>query len=467
MTDETINLGQSFRPLGNNFAIEVVSGPHKGFRREYSIECDVVIGREEPATIRLPEERALSRQHLLLEFRREGLHFKDLNSRNGVQLNHAPAYSGSVLPGDLLTVGQTVIRISETVPQLSAPPLPGSEYPQHARDEEEREQEDRHANSPSAPKLLGNDAGVLARQQTPQLSPATPFPTTETSDATIEFVASPSVGPDEAVVQIVGAYKLIRILGSGGMATVYEGVHETTGKHRAIKLIHLDNELGPKLTNLFCREASLLLKLKHPRIIRAYEFGLHQNSPYLVMEFLRTTSLESLVDAMEPAKRIRLVCGIMTRVLDALQYAHSEGIVHRDIKPGNILAYIVNKRLKIKLADFGLAKCYEDKGVASLTREYSIRGTLAYMAPEQYENAKYAEPATDFFAVGICLYRLLCAELPQASFQSRVPCEHITEKDFIPIPLKKVILKATHIDKGQRFQTASEFAKALEVYTRK
>jgi serine/threonine protein kinase len=343
-------------------------------------------------------------------------------------VNGIPVAEAMLGHGDEFGVGETVIQINvETSPSDSAQtPAPEMQTAQTLRDR------------------VGGRGNVADTQ----FFSATPSPD-ELSDK------SP---------QSFGAYDLGDKIGEGGMASVYSARHRKTSQQVAIKLIRSAGPPSDKMLQLFAREASVLLRLTHPRIVRSIEFGVQDQQPFLVMEWIPAIDLVKLIDAMPLAQKIRMACWVMSRVLQALDYAHSQGIVHRDVKPGNILAYREAHRLQVKLGDFGLAKCYEDAGFSAMTDEHSIRGTLAFMSPEQMHDARSVGPASDIFAAGACLYRLVTGAHPRLTAKG-VECDPGPLRDQqVPVRLTQLIAKSMHVQSDKRFATAAVMEKLLQPY---
>jgi serine/threonine protein kinase len=219
----------------------------------------------------------------------------------------------------------------------------------------------------------------------------------------------------------------------------------------AIKILHRDHGVDYAYAERFWREAQSMAQMNHPNIISVYDFG--TVGPYLhyVMEFIDGTDLHQvLCHGPMTAER---VLAVMPWVCEALSFAHSKGIVHRDVKPANIL--IANDG-RVKVADFGLAKRYDQgNGVAVLTLTHMAMGTPEYAAPEQYDAKAIIDPRADIYALGVVLYQMLTGQLPRGSWQapsSLVRCDPRFDA---------IIHRALKQDRNHRQQSAEEFRQAL------
>lgn len=238
-------------------------------------------------------------------------------------------------------------------------------------------------------------------------------PMTET---VIPTEAAPAAMLDEtndidALPQIQG-YKVLGKLGQGALGEVYRAQQLGTNRDVAIKCIRQELQSDEKVRTLFVREASIATQMKHRSIVECVGFGFTESRPFLVMEYLPSEDLESIVLKHSPSRRIRLAVKVMLQVLEGLRYAHEKGIVHRDIKLANVLAYRIAGKLHVKIADFGMAKAFETAGHSGITGSDELRGTVAYMSPEQLTDSRSARPDSDLYAAIVCLFRLLTGEFP-------------------------------------------------------
>lgn len=265
---------------------------------------------------------------------------------------------------------------------------------------------------------------------------------------------------DFAMGKHFGHYRLVRLLGSGGFAEVYLGVHIHLQTPAAIKVLH--TRLLEEGWEQFRNEAHAIASLRHPHIVRLLDFGIEGGQiPYLVMDYLPQGTLRQL-----HAKGLQLplpTVNLYTRqIAEALQYAHDARYIHRDVKPDNIL---VEKSSHVLLSDFGLAV------VAHNTRSQTaqqIAGTIAYMAPEQIE--EYPRPASDQYALGVVVYEWLCGQLPFHGTILEMITKHCsvpppalrTHNPALPPDVERVVLRALEKEWQARFPTVREFAQALE-----
>jgi eukaryotic-like serine/threonine-protein kinase len=221
-----------------------------------------------------------------------------------------------------------------------------------------------------------------------------------------------TAGEKESIPDHIPNYRLESCVGKGGFGRVYRGVRTTDGQVVAVKLLHVGHGVANQMRQRFLREATVLCQLSHPRIVAFRELGIAGEDLYLVMDFVESTRWSELSETWSIAKRIKLAAGIIDHCLDALVYAHGKGIVHRDIKPSNILLENQGGKLRVRLADFGLAKNYLQAGNSGMTSDHEIAGTLNYLAPELLEGVKYFRPASDQYALAATLYEMISGRPP-------------------------------------------------------
>jgi predicted Ser/Thr protein kinase len=262
---------------------------------------------------------------------------------------------------------------------------------------------------------------------------------------------------DPFVGRTFGGYRVEGGIGRGGMGTVYLARQLSLGRPVAIKVLPLDLAREEQFLERFHREADALSRLSHPNIVAVFDRGEIDSQPYLVMEFVEGASLR---DAMRSGPLpVAEAFRVLSAVLTALDHAHEKGIVHRDIKPENIL---LSKDGVVKVADFGLSRLLGPDDTTRLTRTQLVLGTYEYMAPEQREHAREADPRSDLYAAGVVLYEMLAGELPIGRFAlpSRLrPRECDARVDA-------VIEKSLEKDPSARFQGAKEMGDAIDAIRR-
>ena len=272
----------------------------------------------------------------------------------------------------------------------------------------------------------------------------------------------------------IGRYRVIRILGQGGMGTVYEAEQDSPRRRVALKVIR-GGATSRELFKRFERESQALGRLQHPGIAQVYEAGTAETSlgsqPYFAMEFIEGSPLKEYVAASDLDMPGRL--DLAARVCDALQHAHERGIIHRDIKPGNIL---VDRLGQPKVLDFGVARLLESAPSETLqTSEGQLIGTLAYMSPEQVAgDPSLIDGRSDVYAIGIVLYELLTGRMPyEVSGRQHDAIRAILEEDPRPLStvsrrlkgdVETIVAKALDKDPRRRYGSAAALAADLRRY---
>jgi serine/threonine-protein kinase len=259
-----------------------------------------------------------------------------------------------------------------------------------------------------------------------------------------------------------GRYRVISRLGSGGMADVYLAQDQLLGREVAVKVLHRHFAEDQEFVERFRREASSAAGLSHPNIVGIFDRGEWDGTYYIAMEYVAGRSLKSIVresGAIEPAAAIDIV----VQILRAAQFAHKRGVIHRDLKPHNV---IVDDEGRARVTDFGIARA----GASDMTLTGSIMGTAQYLSPEQAQGYPVSA-ASDLYSVGVILYELLTGAVPfegesavaiafkQVSAEPRPPSEL---NPALPASLDAVVMRALAKDPAQRYADAGELIAALE-----
>lgn len=268
----------------------------------------------------------------------------------------------------------------------------------------------------------------------------------------------------------IRGFQLTRLIAAGGMGAVYHAVKDKTNESLAIKV--LNNRIRPSAqeTKLFLREATVLSQLDHPSVVRFHAVDWTNDPSYIAMEYIDQVDIIAALRASPVEKRIRMACGLISQVLSALEATHRRGLVHRDVKPSNILVTKHEGKLLAKLGDFGLAKNFHTAGFSGITAEGEARGTLGYMAPEQFMDSRSAKPAADIYATAITLFYWLANRLPFEGFTNpanalrilgKPPLELRDVVPEIPTSLSDAVRKAMSYDIEARFPSASAMRMAI------
>ena len=261
----------------------------------------------------------------------------------------------------------------------------------------------------------------------------------------------------------IGKYKIESLVGRGAFGRVYRAFDPTVNRTVAIKVLNIEADIqGDQLLSRFRAEATTTGTLFHKNIVTVYDYGEQDGFPYLVMEHLQGRDLQRIIDQHEPMTLVEKV-GLMRQVAEGLQYAHSRGIVHRDVKPGNIM--VLNDGT-VKLMDFGIARLMREG--TRMTQQGYLIGTLAYMSPEQFQG-RDVDFRTDLFAYGVIYYELITGQHPfhgpARSNDAALIIRNITSQDpppicprkpDCPLALEQIIFKAIHKDREQRYASLED-----------
>jgi len=259
-----------------------------------------------------------------------------------------------------------------------------------------------------------------------------------------------------------GRYRVLRRIGSGGMADVYCADDTHLGRQVALKVLHRRFAQDQEFVERFRREAKSAAGLNHPNVVGVFDRGEHEGTYYIAMELLEGHTLKEIAAAEAPMPQERVV-DLGLQILQAAGFAHSHGVIHRDFKPHNV---IVDQQGHAKVTDFGIARA----GASEMTETGSIMGTAQYLSPEQAQG--HAVTATsDIYSIGVMLYEMLAGRLPfEGDSAVAVALKHLSEppppisqwRPDVHPALEAVVMAALAKDPAQRWQSAEDLAAGLE-----
>jgi serine/threonine-protein kinase len=267
-----------------------------------------------------------------------------------------------------------------------------------------------------------------------------------------------------------GRYETGERLGSGGMSNVYKATDRILERQVAVKILaeHLSDD--ERFVARFRREALAVARLIHPNIVQVYDSGVDDGRHYIVMEYVAGRSGAQILQRHGPVGA-EAAAEVGIQACAGLDYAHRRGIIHRDVKPGNLMIVggpVGSGDLVVKLTDFGIARAIEQ---TRITQVGSVVGTAAYLSPEQVRGDE-ATPGTDVYALGVVLYQFLTGRLPYEGSslaelavrqQNEKPLPPSTYNSEVPEPLSAAVLRALEGDTNRRYASADEFATGLQM----
>ncbi len=275
-------------------------------------------------------------------------------------------------------------------------------------------------------------------------------------------------GNDPLIGTTLGSYEVMEAIGEGGMARIYKGFHADLNRYAAIKVVNWGLQEDPEFTERFRREAQAIATLRHPNIVQIFDFGKYASGYFMVMEFIDGGDLAIRLRQIRERQELLpkdTIIRITKDVAAALDYAHGLNIIHRDVKPSNIMITPEGQSI---LTDFGLVMLPAHKSQATVGSTF---GTPHYVAPEQAISSAAAVPASDIYSLGVILYEMVTGQLPfDDESPLSVALKHVSEiptppsavKTDLPRDVEEVILKSLAKQPVDRFDTASGMAVALE-----
>lgn len=388
--------------------LHVVAGPQTGRDFTFDQHDTFMIGRSEDTQFCLPHDKYFSRHHCILEIAPPQAFLRDLSSTNGTYVNGMRVDTAHLKSGDRIQGGETILEV-----EVSS-----------GLEEFHSTQKNLAGTNPSIVSVSCLNCGVPVTVEA-----ANP-------EARLSYVCDDCREKLKANPQPIPNYQMIRVIGQGGMGSVMLGRAEADGRAVAIKTLLPEVAVSEQSLKRFMREIEVASSLIHPNIVTYIESGTHNGLVYLVTEFIAGMDASRLAKHRGGKLGFREMVSIIEQTLSALDFAHTQGFVHRDIKEQNILVHGDFPHLTAKLTDFGLSKSFKETGMSGVTMVGDVAGTIAYMPPEQVRDFKEVRPPSDIYAIGMTAYSLLTGAhaldiSPKAGIAETVKA--IFEKPIIPV----------------------------------
>ena len=441
-TDQTLALPvpptREFNPCGiaPRVTFRVISGPHEGLEFVFDEHNTLFAGRVQKAQLRLEKDPHFSRHHFRLEVNPPTCFLMDLNSRNGTFVNGERVKDRFLSDGDIISGGLTEMVVSIIDPRGK---------PSESIDTQG------HVTTPGRNQVEMNS---------PPVSQASP-----------PLAASGLL--EQSAASLIPGYEILEQIGEGDLGVVYRAKRLVTKEICALKILSPAGHSDENSISTFLREAKILNQLQHPHIIRLIDLGAAGPNVFLATEYVKSYDWTYLAARYSAEKRIRIACGLMVQILGALEYAHARSLVHRDVKPGNILITKSDDKMVAKLADFGLAKQYTTAGMSQVTRDGDVLGSLPFMSPDQFLNSREARPTCDVYSAGATLYWMLTGREP-IPLEGH-PCKFLAILESPPTPIRhhnraipenlaQVVHRSLEKTAEKRFVSAAEMRQQLRIF---
>ncbi|WP_073260967.1 protein kinase domain-containing protein [Cryptosporangium aurantiacum] len=417
--------------------LRVVTGRLQPDEYVFDQRTTCVIGRADGCRPQLPDDehhRRVSRHHCLLDLNPPAARVRDFGSLNGTYLNG--------------------VRIGRRPPGRSAEDAAGEVYPEH--------------DLADGDELRVGDTTFRVSIEQPVSAREPEAPADAHPRAVAERILAAADARRPGLASIAG-YTLLRELGRGGNGAVYLA-SRSGGTPVALKIMLPRVAGNEKAREQFLRETEVTRQLRHPHVAALYEAGAAEGGFYFTVEYCDGGSMDALLERAGGTLPVRQAVEIAVQALEGLEYAHAQGIVHRDLSPHNILLTGTGDQLMAKIADFGLAKAFDQAGLSGLTRTGAVAGKPVYLPRQQMINFREARPEVDVWSLAACLYQALTGEFPRDFSSGRDPWLIVLQDPAVPIrdrdpgvpaALAEVIDRALEENPQPGIATAADLRHAL------
>lgn len=490
--------------MPGSVTLRVIAGPLTGEAMQSDEHTTITIGRAKDCSFRLPRaDTSASRHHCLIEVAPPDVVLRDLGSRHGTRVNgervggrgggNTPHPSGDepesnreLRNGDEVRVGKTVLRVEIALPTACGDC--GASLSRSGTCVECAPTAVAGENTPES-----THCSRCGRDATRELTDGRGGDYTcercrqSVQDDPLEVERSPRVRPGGSTTQPIGVpgHEIVQRIGAGGMGAVYLARRHVDGVWVAVKVLLAHVAVDETARQRFDRESSIVEQLVHPRIVQFYERGTLGSAFYFAMEFCPAGSAGALAARRGGKLQLGEALPIVLQTLDALAFAHDaqvvvrlaegrevlrRGVVHRDVKPDNILLGGSERGWSAKLGDFGLAKSFAAAGLSGCTVSGHTGGALPFMPPEQVRDFRHATPSSDLWATGATLYTLLAGRDPRDLRNQKNPLHAILDGRVIPLrkaaptvprSIARFVERSIAHDIGDRYPDALTMAAAL------
>jgi serine/threonine-protein kinase len=425
--------------------LRVTSGPHTGQQYVFDRRDEYVVGRSTQAPFSVPEDRKLSREHFVIELNPPICLLRDLGSTNGTKVNGLRVERAQLRDGDVIVAGGSAFEVHLAETLLAGLPrircLACGASPK-----------------PDDPICSRPRTGPIPWLCDPCAERRTTFPATDVD------------------------YLIERRIGAGGMGEVYLARQLSTNRPVAIKMLPPTGAATQRAKDYFRREMQVLKDLLmpsrtcHRNIVTFYDIYEIDGQFQLVMEYIAGKNALEWVSDLPGPLPVATAARIGVQLLAALEYAHSRGYVHRDVKPSNILILGPPQHPQVKLSDFGLAKSFrENTGFAGLTHQGDVGGSVGFISPDHIRDFRVLKEPADIYSAGATLFYLMTFQYPYLNFDPHRADAYGIILEHPPVPLRafrpdvlegfeRVIRKALEKQPRERWKSAAAMSKALEPF---